>query len=171
MENENKKAVTNTAADIKAEPSHKPDSKRIVLNSNKCTACLSCELACSAAHFGVYSNTLSAIRIQADFRNRKYLAEVCQQCASAACMDACPDKVKAMRYDEETGAKYIDLEKCIGCGKCAKACPFQETPFPLIKKVKFEGKSYIVKCDLCHGKENGPACIAACPNSALTLED
>ena len=146
-----------------------PSSKRISFNPDNCTACLCCELACSAAHFGAYSNSLSAIRIKADFQHKEYIAYVCRQCSSASCVDAC--KFGAIKFDEETGARYIDDDLCVNCGQCVKACPFSEDTIPLIHKDSFEEKNTIVKCDLCHDIEGGPSCVAVCPRNALTIID
>ena len=143
-------------------------SKRIYYESDICTGCDCCELACSAAHFGVFSNKLSTIRIKSDYHLRKFKAFVCHQCASASCADAC--KVGAIKVDDSTGARFIDKEHCINCGLCIKACPFADGTFRLIRKVSIDGKDIVIKCDLCHGVESGPSCVNICPRNALTVD-
>ena len=32
-------------------------------------------------------------------------------------------------------------------------------------------KSTAIKCDLCNGRENGPACVEVCPTSAIIMID
>lgn len=146
-----------------------PSSERISFNPDHCTGCQCCELACSAAHFGAYSNNLSAIRIKANFHLGEREAFVCRQCASASCVAAC--KVDAIKFDDSTGARYIDKDLCVQCGQCIKACPFIDETFPFIHKNSVDGEDVIVKCDLCHGLEGGPFCVAVCPRNALTVVD
>ena len=48
------------------------------------------------------------------------VTEHCQNCLAASCREVCPkDAISFVN-----GRSYIDLEKCIRCGKCAKACPY-----------------------------------------------
>ena len=54
---------------------------------------------------------------------------VCKQCENPACIDVCKPKAIARENDVIS----IDEDKCIGCGRCAKSCPFNaifiaETP-------------------------------------------
>lgn len=146
-----------------------PWSERISFNPDYCSGCECCEQACSAAHFGAFSKNLSAIRVRANFHKSTREAFVCKQCKAASCVDVCPKG--AIKFDEATGARYIDNEICIKCGLCVKACPFtdQANAFPLIRKCSFEEENVMVKCDLCHGIEGGPACVAVCPRGALTI--
>ena len=48
-------------------------------------------------------------------------------CGCAACEAACPVGCISMEFDDE-GFKYpvVDTERCIDCGKCARACPLVE---------------------------------------------
>lgn len=70
-----------------------------------------------------------------------------------------------MCIDEETGARYINEDECMRCGKCARACPF--TPSLIWVREEDEKKIYYT-CDLCRGRKSGPICVERCPRSALT---
>ena len=147
-----------------------PASKRIVFIPEYCSGCQTCEMVCSTRHFGEANRYLSAIHVQADFYEYKFEFYGCEQCDSASCVTACPDKVKAIGFDENTGARYIDMEKCTLCGKCVEACPFADSKYPPIYLSVCDDEDVLVKCDLCHGYADGPACVTHCPKTALVVE-
>ena len=52
--------------------------------------------------------------------NQYRVTENCQNCLAASCQKVCPkDAVSFVN-----GKSFIDQEKCIKCGKCAKACSY-----------------------------------------------
>ncbi len=52
--------------------------------------------------------------------NQYRVTESCQDCLAASCQKVCPrDAISFVN-----GKSCIDQEKCIKCGKCAKACPY-----------------------------------------------
>ena len=52
--------------------------------------------------------------------NQYRVTESCQNCLAASCQQVCPkDAISFVN-----GKSHIDPEKCIKCGKCAKACPY-----------------------------------------------
>jgi len=48
------------------------------------------------------------------------VSNYCQNCLAASCQKVCPKDAISFRNNRS----YIDLDKCIKCGKCAKACPY-----------------------------------------------
>jgi Fe-S-cluster-containing hydrogenase component 2 len=78
--------------------------------------------------------------------------------------------------------------RCIGCGNCAKNCPYgnifmvhptrAEKPGPLDRLLRLigvprqseshegDGEKKAIKCDLCQGLGHGPACVRICPTGA-----
>ncbi len=52
--------------------------------------------------------------------NQYRVTESCQNCLAASCQKVCPKGAVSF----VNGKSYIDPEKCIKCGKCAKACPY-----------------------------------------------
>ena len=48
------------------------------------------------------------------------VTESCQNCLAASCEKVCPKGAISF----VNGKSHIDKEKCIKCGKCAKACPY-----------------------------------------------
>ena len=52
--------------------------------------------------------------------NQYKVSNYCQNCLAASCQKVCPKEAISFRNNRS----YIDLEKCIRCGKCAKACPY-----------------------------------------------
>ncbi len=52
--------------------------------------------------------------------NQYRVTESCQNCLAASCQKVCPKGAISF----VNGKSHIDPEKCIKCGKCAKACPY-----------------------------------------------
>jgi anaerobic dimethyl sulfoxide reductase subunit B (iron-sulfur subunit) len=143
-------------------------------DGTRCTGCKTCELACKD-----YKD------LSKDFAYRKifeysggtcvldsagmvdsstyvyYISMSCNHCDNPACTKVCP--TGAMHKDSASGLVSVDTTKCIGCGYCHMACPY-DAP-----KVDRE-KGHSVKCDGCmdrvaEGKR--PICVEACPLRAL----
>jgi Fe-S-cluster-containing dehydrogenase component len=79
---------------------------------------------------------------------------VCRHCKEALCIEVC--KKDAIGPWREGG---INAEKCVGCGLCAKACPYGAI-------FQTQKKEIPIRCDLCDGT---PECISICPQGALIL--
>lgn len=54
--------------------------------------------------------------------NAYEVSDQCRGCVSRACMSVCPKG--AISVDPKTRRAVIDREKCIKCGKCKAACPY-----------------------------------------------
>lgn len=99
------------------------------------------------------------------------LSMSCNHCSDPACVKVCP--VKAITKESKFGAVVVDSKKCIGCGACAKACPWGVPQYyEDITKTKIgePNHPHMTKCDMCIDRlEKGlkPACVAACPGRAL----
>ncbi len=135
-------------------------------NPGLCRGCKICEVACSAYHEGVCSSYLSRIHIVSEDLDLNFPAQICHQCDYPSCYFACPLRDKALCIDNATGIRYINEDKCTGCGICEKACPFPDKPI-WEKKVGEQVKFF--KCDLCKDRDGGPLCVEVCPRNALTF--
>jgi Fe-S-cluster-containing hydrogenase component 2 len=135
----------------------------IVTHEDVCHGCGICELVCSLSHNGVCGPSLSRINLLRDPLTGEFLLKTCKQCNYPDCYFSC--SVEAIYLDESTGARVIDLEKCVNCGVCANSCPYNEEGD--IIKIHTNQDHYI-KCDLCSSLEREPICVEACPWGALT---
>lgn len=145
----------------------------IVHDPNLCVACKRCEFACTVRNDGKASAYLSRIKVS---RNQNYgtagvtsayaladgqlgnfriVAETCRQCSHPACAEACPQN--AIYADKITGARVVNLKKCIGCGMCTQACPWH---LPTVDSATAKS----TKCTTCEGS---PTCAKACPTGAI----
>jgi anaerobic carbon-monoxide dehydrogenase iron sulfur subunit len=102
--------------------------------------------------------SIQAQMINGHFRS---FALRCQSCQHAACVAACDDG--AMRRDPVTGVVSIDQDRCTGCWACIAVCPSGAL-------LQNENTGKALKCDLCDAFD-GPACVDACPTSALRFEE
>jgi anaerobic dimethyl sulfoxide reductase subunit B (iron-sulfur subunit) len=91
-----------------------------------------------------------------------HLSIACNHCVHPKCAGVCPTDAYAIRPD---GIVHIDGSKCIGCGYCAWACPYDA---PQVDRTT----GLMTKCNLCHDNLDAglpPACVAACPMRCLEL--
>jgi len=138
-----------------------PRSGHIEGDPELCSTCGACELYCSMAHGGVARRRLARLNIVSNRFTGSQSIETCYQCDAPACLYACMVP-GAMSIDPETGARVINEEKCVGCGACARACPYDANGGVIRLNPE---KNVYVKCDLCGGD---PECIKACRYLALT---
>lgn len=136
------------------------------LNASQCTGCHLCEIACVSARYGggpyqaedafVLEHRRLAIRTFGVLPS----LDVCDHCAAHPCVSVCPHQALIAFRD---GRVELWEDRCTGCGKCISACPTRG-----IRRATDLGIA--VKCDGCVPLGQAPACVAACPSGALTLD-
>jgi Fe-S-cluster-containing hydrogenase component 2 len=139
-------------------------ASRVAHNPSLCAGCGVCGLMCSLYNEKETARFLSRSEIVRDPFEASYTMNVCRQCPSSSCYQACPLKDSALCIDETTRVKYINADVCNGCGECIQACPME----PARVKLNPE-KNFAFKCDLCRNRKNGPVCIEYCSLKALIL--
>jgi len=137
---------------------------RIEHDSSLCAGCSVCTLMCSLYHEGETIIALSRNELVRDPFEGNYSMNVCRQCLSPSCYEACPQKDSALCIDNVTGVKYVNSENCTGCGECVSACPQKTAGIKLNPE-----KEIAFKCDLCRGRDKGPICVEYCAQNALTI--
>jgi len=151
--------------------------RMIAVDLKKCTGCRTCETVCSAYNHkekingellnGLGNPHLTNIRVHG-FNPDVDAPAVCAMCPDNPCIEACPVEPhpktgrRALYRDDKTGTIKNDLERCIACGNCAKACREQRVgiiyPNPETNKPER-------MCTLCDGD---PQCVKHCPYGALS---
>ena len=144
-------------------------NKMIVTHRARCSGCQRCELACSLKNSRKASSEVARIKVWRNYQygafmgsgegvlgDFNYTQDFCKQCKHALCMEFWP--MSAIVPDSKTGARIVLDGRCIGCGTCHEACPWN---MPTIDKET--GKS--TKCISC-GR-----CARQCPNKAIEFID
>ena len=129
--------------------------KRLVIDNEKCTGCMICELVCALKNTGQWHPALSRIKVVADRKRELFLPMVCAHCIDPFCVDACLMNVIAK--DPRTGLTIRNESACIGCRACEISCPFGSCLYDYTTDT-------VVNCDLCQGD---PICVKYCPFDAL----
>ena len=139
---------------------------RLQIDPGRCTGCRSCELACALENDRLMATDRSRIAVVslveecgAAGRLPYNLPVTCRQCADAPCLSACPEGAVA-RDQTADDCVIIFSDRCTGCGKCRRACPFGA--------IKLDRDNPAArKCELCGGH---PACVVSCPSGAIRFE-
>jgi len=143
----------------------------LVLDLQNCTRCDACVNACADAHEGVTRLVRDGLRF-----DHYLVATSCRQCRDPLCMVGCP--VGSIR--RRNSLEVIIEDWCIGCGLCARNCPYGNINLHPFEVMAEEGehagrqkaviKQKATSCDLCtHLKE--PSCVYACPHDAAHRVD
>ena len=147
----------------------------LLIDTKKCSGCMSCMMACTLAHEGRVDLTHARIQIKkhvfGTYPDDDIEQYVCKQCADAPCVAACP--TEALVVDPETGVRAIDEQKCIGCKLCMKACKYEPS------RIVYDfDRRIALKCDLCTntpywdekgGVRGKQACIDVCSLQAIAF--
>jgi len=97
----------------------------MVIDLEKCIGCQTCTVACKVGNFvppNIFWGKVDDYEI-GEYPNvtRMFLPRLCMHCEDAPCVAVCPTKASIKRED---GIVYVDYEKCLGCGYCVVACPY-----------------------------------------------
>ena len=132
-------------------------------NEKRCIKCHACEIACKLwNNVEVGPRWRTVVKVgTGKFPNVKEInvSLACMHCGNPPCRDACP--VKAITKSVEDGIVAVDKDKCIGCGYCIWACPFNAPQIGNDRKMQ--------KCHFCEDRPKGlpRACEEVCPTMAI----
>ena len=150
----------------------------VIAEPQNCIGCRTCEVACAMAHSSAHGaeplnpdNFMPRLSV---VKNESVsTVALCRHCEDAPCANACPSGAIVYRND----SVQVIQERCVGCKSCMVACPYGamrivSVPAPQTGLIKSRAtRAQALKCDLCENREQGPACVAACPTHALQLVD
>jgi len=101
---------------------------------------------------------------------RNKVSFICN-CCGCCCEAMIAAKKFGMLHPVQTTSYIpkIDEEKCVGCGKCVKACPIEAIEWVSNNKETDDksGKKVKLNKDICLGCG---VCVRACPNNSIVLE-
>lgn len=140
--------------------------KQILVETEKCLGCKSCELACGVTKseskniYGAAMQSPKPVpRVFVEAGSGFSLPIQCRHCEDAPCVQAC---MSGAMWRDSLGLVQNDPDKCVGCWMCVMVCPFGA--------ITQNNNRLAAKCDRCN-ENDSPACVQACPTGALQYID
>ena len=166
----------------------------MVIDLNRCVGCHACAIACRAewkvpVEEGYRRNWVRRMGPEKTPHGMSYsfFPGLCNHCDHPVCVDVCPVdpetrqfrsfkdgktvdmEIKATYKEPFTGAVLIDKDRCIGCGNCVEACPYEAR---YLDETADEPKAD--KCTFCFerfSRGEVPACVKTCIADARIFGD
>jgi Fe-S-cluster-containing hydrogenase component 2 len=144
----------------------------MLIDLNLCTRCDQCVDACVTAH----DDGVTRLIREGPRYDRFLVPSSCRQCRDPVCMIGCP--VASIRRTPSLNIMIEDW--CIGCGICAKQCPYDAIQMHNISAFEESGEDdgsdsdvtqRAAVCDQCSHLPTGPACVYSCPHDAALRVD
>ena len=142
----------------------------MLVDMRKCIGCQACTVSCSVENLppiGQFRTTVLQYEIDKPGGAAPAmvsLPRLCNHCDEPPCVPVCPVQATFQRTD---GIVLVDNERCVGCGYCVQACPY-DARFINHETNKAD------KCTFCaHRVEAGllPACVETCVGGARIFGD
>ena len=139
----------------------------MAIDLSLCVGCAACAVACKMENEvppGVF-NLWIREREVGEYPNLvvEFRPEQCLHCENPPCVPVCPTGAS---YQTKDGLVLVDPKKCIACGACIAACPYDAR--------YLHPAGYVSKCTFCaHRLAKGkvPACVETCPTYCRTFGD
>lgn len=139
----------------------------MAIDLSLCVGCAACAVACKMENEvppGVF-NLWIREREMGTYPNLwvEFRPEQCLHCENPPCVPVCPTGAS---YQTEEGLVLVDPRKCIACGACIAACPYDAR--------YLHPAGYVSKCTFCaHRIAQGrlPACVETCPTLCRAFGD
>ncbi len=115
------------------------------IKEDECWGCRACEIACKLHNhlkgtgvLTIYEDGPKAVNsgLTTVFR-----AKVCRHCEVPPC-EVCPENAI---YRRDDGIVILDEERCVGCGLCVEACPYDAIFID-------QGGVKAKKCNMCYDR-------------------
>ena len=142
----------------------------MVVDLRKCIGCQACTVSCSMENLppvGQFRTTVLQYEVDRGTGvppAMVSLPRLCNHCDEPPCVPVCPVQATFQRDD---GIVLVDNERCVGCGYCVQACPYDA------RFLNHETQT-ADKCTFCeHRLEVGllPACVESCVGGARVIGD
>lgn len=143
----------------------------MVIDLRKCVGCQACTVSCSVENLppiGQFRTTVLQYEVDVHGASTPSamvsLPRLCNHCDNPPCVPVCPVQATFQRTD---GIVLIDNTRCVGCGYCVQACPYDA------RFINHETQT-ADKCTFCeHRLEAGllPACVESCVGGARIIGD
>jgi Fe-S-cluster-containing dehydrogenase component len=139
----------------------------MLIDSNKCYNCGACIVGCQQRNSVPYGYRRNWVRVDADPDygfGKGFQPGGCMQCDAPLCVEACPTQAT---WKGDDGVVLIDVQRCIGCGACIAACPYDA-------RYRHPERGTVDKCDYCASSRHlgiAPACVQLCPAQVRTFGD
>lgn len=169
----------------------------MIIDLERCVGCHACTIACRAeweVPVEFYRNWV--FRMGPSMVGKElastYYPGLCNHCNEPPCVEVCPVDMEKRTFtniktgetkimetaatwkDPFDGTVQIDKNRCVGCGACVDACPYNARYVnpDLVDEVSSDGKAD--KCTYCKPRVDAgsaPACVQTCITGARIFGD